>query len=113
MFYGYEPAVQVERERERVRLFVVGETEAHNIALAQPVSSEECDRALAWAERMEAALDNYVSAIRLIQVRMEAASRTPNWHDPRTGANQDAGGIPVGPADPSLGAGGSVEAYRG
>lgn len=90
-----EPTVYADRDRESVHLgfelttgFVIG------VAFAAPLAAEECDAALAWADRAEAALDNYRSEVELVRDRMLAGRR-------------------AAAADPSLGAGGSVEAYRG
>lgn len=66
----------------------------HTIARVHPVAAEDCDPALEWAERQIAALDNFISEVRLIQQRMETHGRlpeAPGWN----------------------GAGASVEAQRG
>jgi hypothetical protein len=68
-----EPIVTADRHLGTVTLDMRSEEHGRTIRILQgdPASSEDCDQLLAWAERMEAAVDNLVSELRLIQGRMD------------------------------------------
>ena len=77
MMFKMEPKVHADRERELVVMNLhlpLDEGEGNmTVARLEPVAAEDCDEALEWVERMEAALDNFTSEVRLIQERMLAA----------------------------------------
>lgn len=65
-----EPEVRSDPDRGRVAFDLRWGQTVRMIAGAEPTTSEECDVLLLWVERMEAALDNFTSAVRLVQSRM-------------------------------------------
>jgi hypothetical protein len=80
--FKMEPVVHADRERELVAMDLELNTADGptlvRVARLEPVAAEDCDAALEWAERMEAAVDNFVSEVRMIQQRMEGARRA-DW----------------------------------
>ena len=104
--FASEPEVHVDYDRNRVAMDVNGGDRRFRIARVEPVNVEECDAALLWAERMEAALDNFVSAVRLVQQGMERARsvRGGSTQGELMAVAASSGELPDD--DPSWGAGG-------
>lgn len=65
-----EPRVRQDTDHGRVELGLEWAGTTRTVAGGEPSTVEECDALLLWVERMEAALDNFTSGIRLVQSRM-------------------------------------------